>query len=66
MKISRELILTGGALLLIVLVLTAGHVVIFGYQLTTGVLNFAQAGPPLVINAIFTGLLFLFRKDLKD
>lgn len=51
---------------LIILVLTAGHVVIFGYQLGTGVLNFAQAGPPLIINAIFTVLLFLFRKDITS
>lgn len=52
-----------GKLSRIILVLTAGHVVIFGYQLLTGLLNFAQAGPPLIINAIFTALLFLFRKD---
>lgn len=49
----------------VILALTTGHVVVFGYQLMTGVLNFAQAGPPLVINAIFTVLLFLFRKDIK-
>lgn len=47
----------------IILVLTTGHVIIFGYQLIAGVLNFAQAGPPLIINAIFTVLLFLFRKN---
>lgn len=47
----------------ITLVLTTGHVVVFGHQLLTGVLNFAQAGPPLIINAIFTVLLFLFRKE---
>lgn len=51
---------------LIILVLTAGHVVIFGYQLGTSILNFAQAGPPLIINAIFTVLLFLFRKDITS
>lgn len=51
---------------LIILVLTAGHVVIFGYQLGTGILNFAQAGPPLIINAVFTVLLFLFRKDITS
>ena len=49
----------------LVLALTAGHVVIFGYQLGTGMLNFAQAGPPLIINAVFTALLFFFRKDVK-
>lgn len=47
----------------IILVLTVGHVIIFGYQLLTGVLNFSQAGPPLIINAIFTVLLFIFRKN---
>lgn len=52
-----------GKLSRIILVLTIGHVIIFAYQLATGVLNFAQAGPPLIINAIFTVLLFLFRKD---
>jgi hypothetical protein len=49
----------------VVLALTAGHVVVFGYQLATGMLNFAQAGPPLIINAVFTVLLFLFRKDVQ-
>ena len=47
----------------IILALTTGHVVVFGYQLLTGMLNFAQAGPPLIVNAIFTVLLFMFRKD---
>ncbi|MCC7119903.1 MAG: hypothetical protein IT310_15365 [Anaerolineales bacterium] len=47
----------------VMLALTVGHVVVFGYQLMTGMLNFSQAGPPLIINAIFTVLLFLFRKD---
>lgn len=49
----------------LVLVLTAGHVLIFGYQLGTGMMNFAQAGPPLIVNAVFTTLLFFFRKDEK-
>lgn len=47
----------------VILALTTGHVIVFGYQLLTGMLNFAQAGPPLIINAIFTVLLFLFRKE---
>ena len=47
----------------VILALTTGHVVVFGYQLMTGMLNFSQAGPPLIVNAIFTVLLFLFRKD---
>lgn len=49
----------------VILALTAGHVVVFIYQLGTSGLNFAQAGPPLIINAIFTVLLFMFRKDIK-
>lgn len=49
-----------------VLTLTAGHVLVFGFQLATGMLNFSQAGPPLIINAIFTVLLFLFRKDIQS
>jgi len=44
-----------------VLALTAGHVVILGYQLFTGMQGFPQAGPPLIINLIFTVLQFLFR-----
>ncbi|MCC6297912.1 MAG: hypothetical protein IT314_01350 [Anaerolineales bacterium] len=54
-----------GKLSRVILALTTGHVVVFAYQLATGMLNFAQAGPPLIINAIFTVLLFLFRKDIK-
>ena len=50
----------------VILALTAGHVVIFAYQLMTGILNFAQAGPPLIINTIFTLLLFFFRKDVTN
>ncbi|MBE7436578.1 MAG: hypothetical protein HS100_21865 [Anaerolineales bacterium] len=54
-----------GKLSRVILALTTGHVVVFAYQLFTGMLNFAQAGPPLIINAIFTVLLFMFRKDVK-
>lgn len=50
----------------VILALTTGHVVVFVYQLAKGMLHFAQAGPPLIINAIFTVLLFLFRKDIKE
>ncbi|MBK6646528.1 MAG: hypothetical protein IPG44_12440 [Anaerolineales bacterium] len=49
----------------VIFALTTGHVVVFGYQLMTGVLDFSQAGPPLIINAIFTVLLFLFRRDIQ-
>src|SRR5512136_1466441 len=45
----------------VILVLTIGHVVIFGYQLLTGMSGFASAGIPLIINLIFTILLILFR-----
>ncbi len=55
-----------GKLSRVILALTTGHVVVFGYQLVMGVLNFSQAGPPLIINVIFTALLFLFRKDITD
>ena len=53
-----------GKLSRVLLALTVGHVVVFGYQLGTGMLNFAQAGPPLIVNTIFTVLLFVFRKDI--
>lgn len=43
------------------IVMTGGHVIIFAYLLATGGLPFAAAGPPLIINLIFTVLLFLFR-----
>jgi hypothetical protein len=49
----------------VILILAAGHVVIFGYQLTAGMSTFIQAGPPLIINLLFTILLFFFRKDIK-
>ena len=48
----------------VILALATGHVVVFGYQLLAGVLDFSQAGPPLIVNAIFTALLFMFRKDI--
>jgi hypothetical protein len=48
-----------------ILVLTAGHVVVFGYLILSGIQGFAQAGPPLVANSVLTVLLFLFRKTTK-
>lgn len=54
-----------GKLSRVILALTTGHVVIFSFQLATGVLNFSQAGPPLIVNAIFTVALFLFRKEVQ-
>ena len=50
----------------VVLALTVGHVLVFGYQLITGMAGFAQAGLPLIINLIFTVLLLIFRRDLKS
>jgi hypothetical protein len=51
-----------GKLSLTILILTAGHVVVFGYLLMTGMQNFPQVGPPLIVNFILTVLLILFRK----
>jgi hypothetical protein len=47
---------------LTILIVTAGNAVIFGYLLMTGMESFPQVGPPLIVNSILTGLLFLFRK----
>ena len=49
----------------VILVLTIGHVIIFGYQLVAGIQPFASVGIPLIINAIFSILLYIFRKDIK-
>jgi hypothetical protein len=48
---------------LTILIVTAGHVVVFGYLLMTGMRGFPQVGPPLIVNFILTVLLFLFRKE---
>jgi cytochrome b561 len=48
-----------------ILALTVGHVIVFGYQLVSGMSGFPQAGPPLVINLIFTILLIIFRRNIK-
>jgi predicted permease len=48
---------------LAILVLTAGHVMVFSYLLVRGIQNFSQATPPLMVNFVLTVLLFLFRKD---
>ena len=45
------------------LVLFGGHILVFIYQLTTGISTFAQVGPPLVVSVIFTVLLFWFRRS---
>lgn len=51
---------------LVVLVLCIGHVIIFGYQLISGMSGFTSAGVPLIINGIFSILLILFRRALKQ
>ena len=43
----------------------AGHVLIFGWQLMSGISTFAQVGPPLIIAAIFLVLLFVFNRPAK-
>jgi hypothetical protein len=51
-----------GKLSLVILMLTAGHVAVFGYLLLPGVQAFSQAGAPLIVNFVLTVLLFLFRR----
>jgi hypothetical protein len=48
---------------LTILIVTAGHVVVFGYLLMTGMEAFPQVGPPLIVNFILTVLLILFRRQ---
>ena len=43
----------------------AGHVLIFGWQLMSGIATFAQVGPPLIIAVIFLILLFVFNRPAK-
>jgi hypothetical protein len=40
----------------------AGHVLIFGWQLMSGIAGFAQVGPPMIIAAIFLVLLVVFNR----
>ena len=49
----------------LLLTLVVGHVLVFSYQLITGIATFAQVGVALVVNAIFTTLLIIFRRDLE-
>src|SRR5262245_14083015 len=51
-----------GKLSLTILILSAGHVAVFGYLLVSGMESFPQAGPPLVVNSILTVLLLLLRR----
>jgi hypothetical protein len=48
---------------LTILLVTAGHVVVFGYLLISGMAGFPQVGPPVIVNFVLTVLLFLFRKE---
>jgi hypothetical protein len=62
-------LMAGGArqaasnLSLAIVVLTAGHVVVFGYLFMRGIQSLSQAGPPFVVNSVLTVLLILFRRD---
>ena len=40
----------------------AGHALIFGWQLMSGIATFAQVGPPLIIAVIFLVLLVAFNR----
>jgi hypothetical protein len=37
-----------------------GHILVFGYQLGTGIATFPQVGPPLIMAVIFLALLAVF------
>lgn len=52
-------------LLWVVLLLLVGHVIVFGYLLLTGKQAWAQAGTPLLVNALLASLLVWFRKGRK-
>ena len=43
----------------------AGHILIFGWQLMSGIATFAQVGPPLIIAVIFLVLLLVFNRPAK-
>src|SRR5262249_61660033 len=45
---------------LTILILTAGHVLVFGYLLLTDMQGFSQVGPPLIVNSVLTVLLAIF------
>ena len=58
-RIARD-IDTFGKLYAGFVALFGGHILVFLYQIFTGVATFAQNGPPLVISIIFTALLLVF------
>jgi hypothetical protein len=50
-----------GKLYAVFVFLFGGHILVWLYQIFTGVSTLAQVGPPLIISVVFTVLLFLFR-----
>jgi hypothetical protein len=51
---------------LVVLVLTAGHVIVFSYLFISGIQDLSQAGAPVIVNAILAVLLLLFRRTAEQ
>jgi hypothetical protein len=43
----------------------AGHILVFGWQLMTGLATFAQVGPPMIIAVIFLVLILYFRRNVQ-
>jgi hypothetical protein len=43
-----------------------GHILVFGYQLGTGIATFVQVGPPLIAAVIFLILLVLFYRKANS
>lgn len=44
-----------------ILALTLGHVIVFGYLMGSGLQSFEQAGPPAIMNGLFSFFLLLWR-----
>ena len=49
-----------GKLYAVFVALFGGHILVFLFQIFTGLATFAQSGPPLIISVIFTALLLMF------
>jgi hypothetical protein len=43
-----------------------GHILVFGYQLGTGIATFVQVGPPLIVAFIFLVLLVVFYRKANS
>jgi hypothetical protein len=56
---------TYGKLVRVYQALALGETLIFIYQLIAGMYTFAEVGPPTVIWAVFTVLLFVFGRNPK-